>query len=86
MFDSNETFLNVKADDGCIHMSWKSDERVIVFEELVDNYPTGGIFEFSSVEVYLNSIKDIGWINRINNVRNVSDEIKSLGYPFLEQF
>lgn len=85
MFNSKDALLDIKTDDGCIHMSWKNNDKIIVFEEIAENSPTGGIFEFPNIKEYIRAINGTYWINCEDHVRRISTELKELGYPFFEQ-
>lgn len=82
-YNSKECLLNVRTESGNIHMSWLDNkDRVIVFEDIPENYPTGGIFTFDNISDYIDSIKDVSWINDSEHLRKCAIELKVLGYPF----
>jgi hypothetical protein len=69
-----------------LHFAWFSDdEKTINVFELSDlDYPAVAVFTWNSIEEYIDSIKDVGWINNKDYIiKYDKDVLEERGFPFI---
>lgn len=83
--DDKCCLLKVETEiDQYVHQSWLLPEgQVISYENIPTNYPSGSLVVWESLEEYIDTIKDVEWINNENNILKQDEEIlKPVGFPF----
>lgn len=72
-------------EGGYVHQSWLlSENEVISYESIPDNYPSGTLCVWDSLEEYADAISSVSWINDPEYIvkNNMPEET---GYPFTEE-
>lgn len=49
-------------EENNIHASWDVDGRIIVFEDIPNNWPSTSLSVFEDKEEYLEAIRGVSWI------------------------
>lgn len=81
LLDDKDSLLLVTAPyDGYIHQSWLIEGRVVSFEHIPENYPSGGLMVSQSIEEYIEAIKEVSWINDKEYIRK--NRLEQYGFPF----
>ncbi len=81
--DSRDCLLQIHSMSDYIHQSWLlHNGEVICFENIPDNYPSGTLTLWASIDEYLEAVADVGWINDIDHV--IHHNLGQYGFPFLE--
>ena len=84
LLTNREGLLYCRNTEDAIHQSWQlADGKVIVFESIPINYPSNALIVYENIDEYIESIREVDWINDYENSYNRSDEIVKKGYPFL---
>lgn len=84
--DDKSCLLHVHTTDSdMIHQSWLLDgDRVICYEYIPQNYPSGSMCVWDHFDDYVNAIADVYWLNDPEYILNVSEDLEEVGFPFLE--
>jgi hypothetical protein len=82
--DSRDCILQVHTFNDNIHQSWTlSDGKVISFENIPENYPSGSLCIWDSMDDYIDAISDVDWLNDPDYI--VHHQLEEYGYPFYEE-
>lgn len=83
---SRDCLLQVNCfEESYVHQSWLlPDGKVISFEDIPDNYPSGSLAIWESVDDYIDGIAEVGWINDPEYIMNYNPELEMFGFPFCE--
>lgn len=85
--DQKSGLLTVSTESGYIHQSYLTDEgHVLVFEFNPYNYPASIMGLHDNLEKYVESIKEVSWINEPEWIRTYDEELLGgAGFPFNQE-
>lgn len=82
--DEKVSLLHVRSyDNSTLHQSWKTnDGRIIAFESNQEDYPANALIIFDDINEYVETIRNVEWMNDRTLIVNQSEELKMKGFPF----
>lgn len=83
-FFSDSPLLKVVSESGYIHESFKIEDKIISYEHIPGNHPSGVLKSWNNFKEYIDAIKKVHWINDLDYIERASEELKKLGFPFIE--
>jgi hypothetical protein len=82
--DSRDCILQVHTFGDYIHQSWAlPNDRVISFENIPYNYPSGTMCVWDSLDDYIEAIAKVDWLNDPDYI--VHHQLHEHGFPFYEE-
>lgn len=71
-------------DEHYIHQSFELENgTIVVFESIPGNYPSNALVTFKNREEYIESIKEVSWINDSEYI--IKNNLEEDGFPFNEE-
>lgn len=59
----------VESEEDKVHISWEVDGQIIFFERIPTNYPSSSLMITENFNQYLDTIREMEWINENNVVK-----------------
>ena len=59
----------VEPEEDKVHISWEVDGQIISFERIPINYPSSSLMITENFNQYLDTIREVDWINENNVVK-----------------
>jgi hypothetical protein len=81
--DDKSSLIYVVTMENYIHQSWMIDGQIVSYENIPENYPSGSLCLFESLEEYLEAIKEVSWINDEEYI--IRHKLEDHGFPFIEE-
>ena len=76
--DDKSAIVDIETPEGNKHIAWRIGNKVVSFEHIPSNWPSSSICIWNSLQEYIRTIKEVGWIMEKENQKrfNIWEEVR----------